>query len=65
MGIYGFRYTIMIASSCTDLLLYFSNFTFIPTAINLLSISCSYCSLSSQCFKSRETDIGTKSNVDL
>jgi hypothetical protein len=55
----------MIAYSCTNLLLYFSSFAFIPIAVNLLSISYSCYSLSSQYFKSRETDIGTRLSVGL
>jgi hypothetical protein len=55
----------MIAGSCTSLLLYFSSFAFIPTIVSLPSISYSFSSLLSQCFKSKETDIGTRLSVGL
>ncbi len=47
LGICGLRYAAMIAGSYTSLLLYFSSFTFILTAVSLQLIFCSYCSLSS------------------
>jgi hypothetical protein len=65
LGICGFRYVAMITGSCTSLFLYFSSFAFIPTVVSLPLISSSYCSLSSQCFRSKEMNIGTRSSVDL